>query len=115
MASYTFTIIGEPTSKANSRRMVAHRGRLRPIKSAKAIAYLEAVQMQSPALSIAGKIRFTATLYYASERPDLDASLLLDGLQGKTYKNDRQVRELHLYHAIDRKNPRAEVTLEEMT
>ena len=57
----------------------------------------------------------TAHLYYASRRPDLDPSLILDALQGRVYRNDRAVREMHLYHRLDRENPRAEIFLEEMT
>ncbi len=60
-----------------------------------------------------GSLRFTAYLYYTSERPDLDASLLLDALQGRIYRNDRAVRELHLYHALDKRSPRAVVLVEE--
>jgi Holliday junction resolvase RusA-like endonuclease len=60
-------------------------------------------------------IRMTAHLYYASRRPDLDPSLILDALQGRVYRNDRAVREMHLYHHLDRENPRAEILLEEMT
>jgi hypothetical protein len=29
-------------------------------------------------------------------------------------RNDRQVREKHVYHGIDRKNPRAEIEIEPM-
>jgi hypothetical protein len=36
-------------------------------------------------------------------------------LQGRVYRNDRAVREMHLYHHLDRDNPRAEILLEEMT
>ena len=59
-----------------------------------------------------GELRVSMTIYYASQRPDLDPSLILDAMQGKIYVNDRQVREIHLYHAIDKDNPRAEITVE---
>lgn len=90
-----------------------------------------------------GPVRATLKLYYASERPDLDPALLLDILAAKykrtkgkltkigngeyvygegervlvskgVYRNDRQVRELHAYHAIDAANPRAEIEIEPM-
>jgi Holliday junction resolvase RusA-like endonuclease len=51
----------------------------------------------------------TIHIYYASQRPDLDESLILDLLQGILYKNDRQVRERHVYHFIDKLNPRTEI------
>ena len=72
----------------------------------------------------------TLRIYYATERPDLDESLILDVLQDRfktfgsgdtkrrelvqkgVYQNDRQVREKHIFHAIDRKNPRNEVLIE---
>jgi Holliday junction resolvase RusA-like endonuclease len=90
-----------------------------------------------------GPVRVTMRLWYASERPDLDGALLLDILAAKyrkekgklqkiaageyvygegervlvskgVYENDRQVREIHAYHGIDRANPRAEVEIEPM-
>jgi hypothetical protein len=69
-------------------------------------------------------------IYYASERPDLDESVVLDALQAEftktdeggernliragVYRNDRQVREKHIFHAIDRINPRAEIEVEQL-
>jgi len=40
------TILGEPASKANSRRMVFVRGKTMFIKSAKALAYANAFKQQ---------------------------------------------------------------------
>lgn len=111
-----FTILGEAASGKNSRQIVVNRATGRPmlIKSAKARAYEKAVQAQAPRCEplLIGPLRLTATLYYASERPDLDAGVLLDSLQGYVFTNDRQVRSLHLEHRIDRANPRAEVRVE---
>ena len=111
-------IFGEPVSKANSRRVVRIGGMVRVIKSAKALAYVEAVARQVPELpedqQLKAPIRMTAHIYYASRRPDLDPSLILDALQGRIYRNDRAVREMHLYHHLDREHPRAEVYLEEI-
>src|SRR5690606_37803242 len=75
-----------------------------------------------------GPVRMTIRIWYASERPDLDESLILDVLQDRwqrnkatgervlvqagVYRNDRCVREKHVYHAIDRANPRAEIEIE---
>ena len=67
----------------------------------------EAKQLRAP-------IAMTAHIYYASERPDLDPSLILDALQSRVYANDRAVREMHLHHHIDRERPRAEITLIEI-
>lgn len=110
------TIHGEPASKANSRQLVTIHGRPAFIKSKKARDYMKAAQMQAAlacgSVLFSGPVRFTATIYYASQRPDLDPSVILDALQGYAYENDRQVREMHLYHAIDKANPRAEIRIE---
>jgi Holliday junction resolvase RusA-like endonuclease len=116
MRSVRLILHGEPASKANSRRLVTIRGQARLIKSQKALDYVAAVKRTYPPLSplLEGDLRMTADVYYASRRPDLDVSLILDALQDIVYRNDRQVREMHLYHHLDRANPRAEITLEEM-
>lgn len=123
----TLTILGEPASKANSRMIVRFGDRPASIKSAKARSYEEHAQAQIPTSAramLTGPVRATLRLFYASQRPDLDPSVVLDVLQAKRYKrsnefsrhgvylNDRQVRELHVYHAIDRENPRAEIEVE---
>lgn len=128
-----FTILGEPASKANSRQLVTFgRGdESRPaiIKSKKAREYEKAAVKQIPAsarVMLEGPVRVTLRIFYASERPDLDESVVLDVLQAKyakgtheimwsgVYRNDRQVREKHVYHAIDRGNPRCEIEVEAM-
>lgn len=128
-----FTIMGEPASKANSRQLVSfgHGDAKRPalIKSKKARDYERTAVMQIPhtaKVMFTGPVRVTLRIYYASERPDLDESVVLDVLQAKlekgsrevvrpgVYTNDRQVREKHIYHAIDRKNPRTEVIVEQL-
>jgi len=116
MRSVRLILHGEPASKANSRRLVTIRGQARLIKSQKALDYVAAVKRTYPPLAplLEGDLRMTADVYYASRRPDLDVSLILDALEGIAYRNDRQVREMHLYHHLDRANPRAEITLEEM-
>ena len=116
VSEWRATILGEPVSKANSRRIVG-RGRFRRvIKSSKAIVWSSYVRQQLDAMRprqpmLVGRVSLTATLYYRTERPDLDASLLLDLLQGHAYRNDRSVREQHIYHHIDKLTPRAEVVV----
>lgn len=111
-----FTIIGEPASKANSRRLVTNKktGKKWPIKSAKALAYVDAVQKQAPRSwpLLTGPLVAHITIWYATEKPDLDESIILDALQGIIYKNDRQIHEKHIYHGLDRENPRADVRIE---
>lgn len=111
-------IVGEPASKANSRRMVRRGGRVAFIKSQKALSYVDALRLQVPRLpegeQLRGTLKLTARVFYASRRPDLDISLILDGLQNRVYQNDRQVREMHLFHFIDRTHPRTELHIEEV-
>jgi Holliday junction resolvase RusA-like endonuclease len=123
------TILGEAASKANSRELVIIKGRPASIKSEKARAYERDALRQIPPSArqrLEGPVALHLRIFYASELPDLDESLILDVLQDRyatrdgirylvqsgVYRNDRQVRERHVYHAIDRANPRAEIVVE---
>ena len=103
---------GEPASKANSRRWT---GRFF-IKSEKALNYAKEFAKQCPKLEslLEGDLRVTIRIYYASRRPDLDASLIFDLMQGFVYTNDRQLKEQHLYWGLDKENPRAEIVVEKV-
>ncbi|RWA55331.1 endodeoxyribonuclease RusA [Cupriavidus sp. UYMSc13B] len=124
-----FTIMGEAASKANSRKIVTIRHRPASIKSDKARKFERDALRQIPPAArqmLEGPVRVTLHLFYASERPDLDESVLLDVMQARysgkgdkralvqrgVYVNDRQVREKHVFHSIDRANPRAEIIVE---
>lgn len=131
-----FTILGEPASKANSRKLVilgsGPKARAGSIKSDKARAYEKAAILQVPhwaRVMFTGPVRVTAVIFYATERPDLDESVVLDVLQADfekkgdervlvrrgVYRNDRQVREKHIYHRIDAAKPRTEIVVEALT
>lgn len=138
-AKVALTILGEPASKGNSRELVTM-NRFSPkagrmvkmpalIKSEKARDYERDALLQIPPSARArleGPVRVTLRIFYATERPDLDESVVLDVMQDRydgsgeqrvlvqrgVYRNDRQVREKHVYHAIDRANPRAEIEVE---
>lgn len=109
-------ILGEPASKANSRRVVKFGNMSRLIKSQKALDYSEVFRQQCPAINplMSGDIRMTIRIFYASRRPDLDETLILDLLQGLVYINDRQVKERHTYWGLDKNNPRAEIIIEQI-
>ena len=109
-------ILGEPASKANSRRLVRFGGVSRLIKSQKALTYSEVFKAQVKPISplIDSDVSVTMHIYYASRRPDLDESLILDLLQGVLYVNDRQVKEKHIYWGLDKDNPRTEIVVEVM-
>lgn len=141
MNPITFTIRGEPASKANSREIVTRKyrnaeGKLktRPmsIRSDKARDYERAADLQIPPGArqrLTGPVRVILRIWYASERPDLDESVVLDVMQDRwhtvkraggderrlvregVYRNDRQVRQKVVLHGIDRVNPRTEVTI----
>jgi hypothetical protein len=105
------TVLGEPASKANQRRFVNFGGKPRFIKSKKALSYGDSFKLQVPALDpmLEGDLFFGAKIYYASRRPDLDESLILDLLQERIYANDRQVKCRFVMWGLDRDNPRAEM------
>lgn len=93
--------------------MVYVRGKPMFIKSAKALAYASAFKHQAPKCEmLEGDVAVHIIIHYASRRPDLDESLILDLLQGVAYENDRQVKEKHIYWALDKENPRCEITVE---
>lgn len=108
-----FVVEGEPASKANSRRIVQIRGRIASIKSKKALGYAHSFKEQCPDVTpLSGTVSVTLHIFYASRRPDLDESLILDLLQGIAYENDRQVREKHIYWGLDPERPRCHVKVE---
>ena len=108
----TFVVYGEPASKANSRKMVTIKGVPRFIKSQKALSYAEGFKRQCRGSPMEGDVKVSMTIYYASRRPDLDESLILDLLQGIAYHNDRQVKEKHIIWGLDKENPRTEIRVE---
>lgn len=56
-------------------------------------------------------VEVAITFYFADERPDLDGPIkgLLDRLQPRVYRNDRQVRRLVVDRKVDKTSPRTEV------
>ncbi len=115
LQSLSLIIFGEPASKANSRRVVRIGGTSRLIKSQKALTYAELFRQQAGEdRCMDGDMRVTLHIWYASRRPDLDESLILDLLQGVAYRNDRQVKEKHIYWHLDPSNPRTNIVVEQM-
>ena len=133
MDSITFTIYGQAASKANSRKIVKFGNTPRIIKSPEARQFMNDARRQVPPMyrvRMQGPVAVKLRVYYASERPDLDESVVLDALQdhwGRTqpmnpivpsqrlllqpgvYCNDRQVRWKLIIHGIDKREPRVEV------
>jgi Holliday junction resolvase RusA-like endonuclease len=98
--------------------MVYIHGKPMFIKSEKALAYARAFKQQcviAPSEVFKEDVVVTIRIWYASRRPDLDESLILDLLQEVAYKNDRQVKEKHIYWmGVDRVNPRCEIDVSEI-
>ena len=118
MSEWHGTVLGEPASKANSRQLKwnfkAKRNFL--VKSDKAIAYRVSAleQIKPPATPILGDVSLTAKIFYASRRPDLDESLIMDILQeAGVIKNDRQIKIKHIYWGLDKANPRSILRVKE--
>jgi hypothetical protein len=108
LRTFAFKILGEPASKANSRKAVLIGGKPRFIKSKKALEYVKAFDSQCPILDelFTEDVKVEMVIYYASRRPDLDESLILDCMQNKIYANDRQVKQKMIYWQLDKENPR---------
>jgi Holliday junction resolvase RusA-like endonuclease len=115
MYDETIVIKGEPASKANSRRLVTIKGRPAFIRSSKAISYADAFAMQCrQQLGVPptpDDVRVDILIYYASRRPDLDDSIILDAMQGLVYVNDRQVKQRSVYWALDKSDPRSVIRI----
>lgn len=116
----TFVIFGEPASKANSRKLVTIRGRPAFIKSGKANDYVKSFTdqcaKQAAALGMVPTdkdVRVELMIHYASRRPDLDESVILDAMQGIVYVNDRQVKQRMAYWGLDRTLPRTVIRVTE--
>jgi len=107
------TIVGEPASKANSRRLVSIKGRPAFIKSKKAIDYSKSFALQCPTYDTLYEedLVIALKIFYQSKRPDLDESLILDLLQGRVYKNDRSIKLKYVEWGLDRQFPRILVVL----
>jgi len=111
--TFSFTVYGEPASKANSRRLVPRVGKdgkrwISSIKSEKALNYSDMFLKQCPTLDemFQGDVAVYFEIYYASRRPDLDESLILDLMQGRIYKNDRSCKARCTFWGLDPACPR---------
>ncbi len=81
---------------------------------------MKAIQLQANALPLpmfekGVALSITMHIFYASRRPDLDESVILDALQQIVYHNDRSIKEKHIYWGLDKVEPRCEITLREIS
>ena len=117
--STKIVIIGQPPSKSNCYKIVAHYGHGSLAKTKALKQYEEAFYLQCPLRGrmISSRFMLDVDVYYSSDRPDLDNSLkiILDCLQtSKAIKNDRLCAEIHARKLIDKTNPRIEFAIEEL-
>lgn len=111
---FDVTIIGEPASAKNQRRIVQVGGKPRIIKSKKAFEYIRKFDAQCPVMDpmIDVDVALRVDVWYASRRPDLACmDLIQDLLQDKVYLNDRQVKASMSIWNLDRENPRVRIRL----
>ncbi len=70
------------------------------------------LRIKSP---LKGSLRSNVTVFYPSQRQDLDCALVYDLLQKHgIIENDRQIIEKHEYRQTDKDNPRVEIQVEEI-
>ncbi len=112
--SWDHVILGEPASKANSRKVVRFGKVPRLIKSDKARAYVKSFADQcldKVDLIVGSDCCLVVDVWYASRRSDLAClDLIQDCLQGIAYLNDRCVKSHAAnWMGIDPHNPRAHI------
>ena len=110
---YEAIVPGETASKSNARQLVRIGRRFVPIKSKKALAYKDCFERLAPTIDplMDGDVLLFCHIFYATRRPDLDESLIMDCLEGRAYKNDRQIKAKIILHGLDRESPRAEIKI----
>ena len=110
------TVSGQAPRKSNARQVVG-RGKHGPpmvIKSQKALNYVEHFLLSVPPEynilehgSLDEDLRLDIIVWYTSRRPDLSIELITDCMQkAGIIKDDRYIREMHIYGFVDKTNPR---------
>lgn len=99
--------------------MYVRRGKGRLALSDEARAFRELVALIArPCIDspLEGSLAVTITLYRPRRRGDIDntTKATLDALNGIVWHDDKQIDELHIYRKLDREDPRAEVTIEQL-
>lgn len=112
------TIFGESAGRGGDIQRVRHpvTGQPMRVHTGAATRFRENVRRQVGVLAdqMEGELRLTARIYNRDNRARMDASALVDMLQGRIIKSARQIREMHIYHGVDRGVPRAELCVEKI-
>lgn len=122
VSAVSLVILGQLCSMKNRRRQLRNRrtGKMFSAKSTDAMRYMADFCAQVP-VNLRGlmlgtleqPLRLSGTVYYRSRRSDLDIELLKDCLQtARVIRNDRDIIQERVDAAVDKKNPRVEITLE---
>lgn len=114
MGVWTWTVAGNPVPKARARAGNGHHYTPKRTED-----YEAKVRASAPVglPCLAGQVRIRVTFYRKDAQPcDLDnlCKSVLDGLNRRAFKDDRQVVWLEAMKVIDRENPRAEVEIAEV-
>ncbi len=88
------------------------------VKSKEALQYEESFDEQVPddlrlgIGSLKSPLRLDIVVFYSSNRPDVSVELVMDCLENSgVVKNDRYIKEQHIYGFVDKYNPRVELIL----
>ena len=113
---YSFTILGDVPSKANSYKIITIGGHSSLSKTQNLKVYEKSFFLQCPCrgVNISKFFSIDIDVFYANNRKDLDGSfkILLDCLQQcKVIKNDRECVEIHARKMVDKVNPRVTITI----
>ena len=118
---YQGRIYGKCASKANGRQLVKRKCKVKgrvitiSIKSDAALQFVKDLKKQiRKRVFLEGDLKAIFNIYYPSKRNDLDESLVMDGLEGLLYKNDRQIKKKVVEKFWDKENPRVEFEIEEI-
>lgn len=114
------TIYGQTPSKSNAYKIIQVDGHSKLGKTDATKKYELGFFMQCSLRKkgICKRFKMTIDVYFSSDRPDLDNSLkiVLDCLQTcGAITNDRLCAEIHARKLIDKRNPRIEFLIEELT
>jgi hypothetical protein len=113
---WSATIRGEPTARARMHEAVLAGGVARLVKSHPARLWQNSALTQllnrRPQRPLSVELALECRIWAASPRDDLDDALLLEVLErGAIIANARQIREKHVFAALDRDDPRLTVRL----
>lgn len=110
----SFVVLGQLYSMKNTRQ-TAHIKNRKALAFERDFAYQVKPEHRKNLGSLTEPLRAIVTVFYPSRRQDLDCALLYDCLQANgIVANDRYIIEKHEFAEVDPKNPRVEITVEEI-